>query len=175
MNKPPSIREAGASLRRKLPQGPLREHRAIKAFGGVLIALGLIALISSVSGADGVRATRPASPVRPVRQPLSSYQSGLVDLPNPVDNSQNQVVTGNVASGKHFRGGVPYGSPKSIKAPLGSTSLDSFMRYSTPSNTSGRISGRYDSYYSSTGTAAASSPEGDRSPSRAVRQRRPAI
>lgn len=158
MNRPPSIREAGDSLRRKVPQGSLREHRALKAFAGVLIALGLIALISSVNGADGVRRTQPVSPVRSVPRPLSSYQSGLVETPNPVDNSQNQVVTGNVASGKHFRGAVPYRAPKSIDAPLGSTSLDSFMRYTTPSNTSGPTSGRYDSYYSATGTATGIEP-----------------
>jgi len=158
MNKPPSIREAGDALRRKVPQNSAREHRAIKAFAGVLTALGLIALISSVNGADGLRRMQPVSPVRSVPRPLSSYQSGLVETPNPVDNTQNQVVTGNVASGKHFRGAVPYRSPKSIDAPLGSTSLDSFMRYTTPSNTSGRVSGRYESYYSSTGTATGIEP-----------------
>lgn len=158
MNRSELFREMSGSLSRKLSQGPLRRHSAVRALGAVLVALGLIALISSVSGANRFRGARPASPVRPVSQPLSSYQSDLVDIPNPIDNSRNQVVTGNVASGKHFRGAVPYSSPKSIKAPLGSTSLDSFMRYTTPSDASDRISGQYNSFYSSTGTVTAIDP-----------------
>lgn len=161
MKKPESIREAGAMLRRRLPQRSPREHRVVRALVGLLIVLGMIALVSSVSGANGYRARRPASPVRSVAKPISSYQNfqgDLIDVPNPMDSSTNQVITGNVAAGKHFRGAVPYSSPTSIKTPLGSRSLDSFMRYSTPPAASDRISGPYSPYYSSTGTVAAIEP-----------------
>ena len=50
--------------------------------------------------------------------------------PNPVDNTSNLVITGNVSGGKAFRGNIPYGSTTSFGGRLGSTSLDPFLRYS---------------------------------------------
>jgi len=72
----------------------------------------------------------PASPRGRGTVPPSSYRSSLVNLPSPVDNANNRVVTGNVGGGRHFRSSVPYGSTTSFGAPLGSTSLDPFLRYS---------------------------------------------
>ena len=84
--------------------------------------------------------------------PPSSYQNSIVNLPGPVDNTNNRVVTGNVTGGKYFRGSVPYSSTTSFGAPLGSTSLDPFLRYSAIPEELGDGPSAGDSFYSSTGT-----------------------
>ena len=71
----------------------------------------------------------------------SSRRSGLHRSPNPIDNTSNLTVTGNVAGGRHFRGEVPYRSTTEFGDTLGSSSLSSFYRYSAPiSRTSSRSS-----------------------------------
>ncbi len=99
-----------------------------------------------------------SSSTSPVTQPPSSYQSGLTGVPNPMDRSSNLPITGNVAGGKHFRGNIPYNSTTSFGAPLGSTSLDSFLRYSaTPDVQTGYRQG-YSPFYSPTGTVTTTLP-----------------
>lgn len=63
--------------------------------------------------------------------PASSAQSGLVRS-NSVDNSGNQVVTGNVRGGMHFRGLVPYRATTEFGAPMGSADISSFLRQTAP-------------------------------------------
>jgi len=129
---------------------------------GVLVVLMLPALAAgaSVGAANGYGGANAsvASPVRSATTPLSSYQNGLVSRPNPVDSSGNLVVTGNVGAGKHFRDTVPYRSTTSIYAPLGSTALDSFMRYSAVPEASSTPMSPYSPFYSASGTAAAIQP-----------------
>jgi len=60
--------------------------------------------------------------------PQSSFRSGLVNTPNPVDPTGNLLMTGNVRRGMHFRGSVPYRSTTSFNASLGSSALNSFLR-----------------------------------------------
>lgn len=118
-----------------------RQHRFVPALAILLILAGVA--LSSVP-----RATLPPS----------SYQSGLTGTPNPMDNSSNLPITGNVLGGKHFRGNIPYNSTTSFAAPLGSTSLDSFLRYSAVPNVQPGYSQSYTPFYSSTGTVATTLP-----------------
>ena len=60
--------------------------------------------------------------------PQSYLRSNLVNTSSTIDNSGNQIVTGNVRRGAHFRGNVPYNSPSSFSSTLGSSTLSSFMR-----------------------------------------------
>ncbi len=76
--------------------------------------------------------TSVRSPIVSGTVPPSSISSGLISTPNPIDSSSNLVITGNVTGGKHFRAQIPYGSTTNFRASLGSASLDSFLRYSTP-------------------------------------------
>lgn len=124
----------------------------------MVLVLLVLPVCSSASEASGYGRTSVAGPVRSATVPLSSYQSGLVSRPNPIDGSSNLVVTGNVGAGKHFRDNIPYRSTTSMQAPLGSTSLDSFMRYTAASETPTTSAGAYSPFYSSSGTAAAMQP-----------------
>jgi len=95
------------------------------------------------------------NPVGPATVPQSGVQSGLVRSPNPIDSGGslgNMIITGNVQGGKHFRGMVPYRSTTDFRAPLGSTSLDSFLRYSAGSDDDGGLTEAYRPFYSPTGT-----------------------
>lgn len=112
----------------------------------ILLVLNAMALGSATNSA--VRATTP----------VSSYQSGLVNSPNPVDQSANLAITGNVGGGKHFRGGIPYRSTTSFGAPLGSTSLDSFLRYSAVPAGQTAYPQNYTPFYSPTRTVTSTSP-----------------
>ncbi|MBN1795832.1 MAG: hypothetical protein JW804_04100 [Sedimentisphaerales bacterium] len=82
--------------------------------------------------------------------PVSSYQNSLVRSPNPVDNTGNLIVTGNIGGGKHFRGTVPYNAISDFGGRLGSGTLDDFMRRSTISTD--YYSGGLTPYYSYSGT-----------------------
>jgi hypothetical protein len=96
----------------------------------------------------------------PIGQPPSSYEGGLITTPNPLDNSGNLVITGNVGGLKQFQGPIPYSSTTSFGAPLGSTHLDSFLRYSAIPRGTGdyRPAPGYDAFYSPTGTVSAIRP-----------------
>jgi hypothetical protein len=69
-----------------------------------------------------------------------------------MDNTSNAVISGEVGGGKHFRGSVPYDPTTSFHAPLGSTKLDSFLRYSAVPQESGGYTPGYELFYSPTGT-----------------------
>ncbi|MBN2456222.1 MAG: hypothetical protein JXB29_06785 [Sedimentisphaerales bacterium] len=85
-------------------------------------------------------------------------RSGLVRNPNPIDTSSNLAVTGNVSDGRYFRGIVPYRATSDFGAPLGSTSIDSFLRDSAGAEDFGRYSGTARPYYSPTGTVTSTIP-----------------
>lgn len=105
------------------------------------------------------------SPIVSGTVPPSSISSGLISTPNPIDSSSNLVITGNVTGGKHFRANIPYGSTTNFRASIGSSSLDSFLRYSTPdtnldhrpwisAGSSYPAPGRYRPFFSPSGTVA---------------------
>lgn len=147
-----------AVLVRRPRFGRRRHRRRVGVSVVISLALPALAVYASASGASGYGNTSIASPVRSATTPLSSYQSGLVSRPNPIDSSSNLVVTGNVGAGKHFRGNIPYRSTTSMDAPLGSTSLDSFMRYTASPETPATSMGRYSPFYSASGTASVMQP-----------------
>jgi len=67
-------------------------------------------------------------------EPVSTYDPTAFTVPRMDTASGNMIITGNVGGGRHFRDTVPYSSVTDIQANLESTSLDSFLRYSsTPS------------------------------------------
>lgn len=152
------IRKVNAALHGRLRTGHPDTVRKICTAVVILLAFCRPASLSSANGAGGYRNTSVAGPVRSATIPLSSYQSGLVTKPNPIDRSSNRVITGNVAAGKHFRGNIPYRSTTSLDTPLGSASLDSFMRYTAMAQTPTYGAGTYSPYYSPTATAATTQP-----------------
>jgi tetratricopeptide (TPR) repeat protein len=98
------------------------------------------------------------SPIGPPTVPQSSYRSGLFPSPNPIDTSGNQVITGNVGGGKHFRGVVPYNAISDFSGTTTSTTFNSFLRRSASSGSIGILPGRYSPYYSPSGTVTTTRP-----------------
>lgn len=119
-------------------------------------AYACLCFVLSLAGAASARYSYPPSArvAGPGTVPRSNYGSGLVTMPSPVDNASNSVVTGNVSGGKAFRGNVPYSSPTSFGGRLGSTSLDSFLRYSAVPEELRDGTADYTPFYSPTGTVA---------------------
>jgi len=91
------------------------------------------------------------SPIGPPTVPQSSYRSGLFPSQNPINTSGNQVITGNVSGGKHFRGLVPYNSITDFSGTTTSTTFNSFLRRSAGSGVIDILPGRYSPYYSPSG------------------------
>ena len=115
----------------------------------------VVVLLAAVCSPGGVANSGLGNPVGPATVPQSGIQSGLVRSPNPVDNGGsmgNMIITGNVEAGKQFRGRIPYYSTTDFRAPLGSTSLDSFLRYSAGSQDDAGLTEAYRPFYSPTGT-----------------------
>ncbi len=129
-------------------------RRKIVAWVAALVVVCAVTSFSSGhrSGGYGVPLTPGA--VHSPTTPLSIYEGGLVATPNPIDNSSALAVTGNVSGGKHFQGSVPYRPLTSIDAPLGSTSIDPFLRRTMPSATPDDSAGASSPFYSQTGTVA---------------------
>jgi tetratricopeptide (TPR) repeat protein len=92
--------------------------------------------------------------------PPSSYRSGLVNSPNPIDTTGNLLVTGNVRRGMYFRGTVPYRSTTSFSGPLGSSALNSFLRDTAGPEDFGQRSDKYrvQPFYSPSQTVATIMP-----------------
>jgi len=123
----------------------------------LITCFGLLTVVSGVSYARLQRSlTNPSlqSPINTSAQratrPVTSYQSGLVRSPNPVNDDGNRIVTGNIGGGKHFRGTVPYNAISDFGGRLGSGTLDDFLRRSTVSSDYYR--GGTIPFYSQTGT-----------------------
>jgi hypothetical protein len=152
---------------RPVPAGRRLDLRVLRRYKGwpavVLCLFVILSLVGTLSARYGSGAG--TSPVSRGTVPPSSYgkglqtqypafgdPSGLVRTPNPIDNTSNLVVTGNVSGGRSFRGPVPYGSTTSFGGQLGSTSLDPFLRYSAmPDEQNPRPPG-YTAFHSPTAT-----------------------
>jgi hypothetical protein len=117
-----------------------------------------IALLGSLCAGGTYRSGSVANPIRSATMPPSGYESGLVTTPNPLSDGRNNIITGNVRGGKHFRGYVPYRSTTSFGGTLGSTSLDSFLRYSAIPQELGVTSRSTSGFYSPTGTVTTMPP-----------------
>ena len=100
------------------------------------------------------------NPVGPSTVPPSTYRSGLVNNPAPIDTSGNLLITGNVRRGRHFRGDVPYQSTTSFGSSLGSSALSSFLRDTAGSEDLKTYSNKYGTqpYYSPSETVTTMMP-----------------
>lgn len=124
------------------------------------ITIVVAAIILACFCQSGWSVENPAvrSPVGSGTVPVSSYRSGLVQSPNPIQNYGNAIVTGNVGGGKHFRGVVPYNAISDFGGTLGSSSLDSFYRRSSGPGAYKNYTGKLAPYYSQTRTVTTTSP-----------------
>ena len=127
----------------------------------IILAVVFLAVLSGTGWAPAQsRYGNPAirSPIGPATVPQSSYRSGLFPSPNPIDTTGNQVITGNVGGGKHFRGVVPYNAISDFSGTTTSTTFDSFLRRSASSGGIVNLPGRYNPYYSPSGTVTTTRP-----------------
>lgn len=94
------------------------------------------------------------NPVGPSTIPPSALSSSPANSPGPTDDIGNLLITGNVRRGRYFRGDVPYQSPASFGASLGSSALSSFLRDSAGPEDLSTYYNRYGTqpYYSPTET-----------------------
>ncbi|MCJ7777473.1 MAG: hypothetical protein MUP16_04075 [Sedimentisphaerales bacterium] len=90
--------------------------------------------------------------ISPATIPPSSRSEGLIRTPNPINQSGNLLITGNVRGGKYFRGVVPYRAPSYFGQTLPSSSLDSFLRDSAGAEDIGGYTSVYKPFYSPTQT-----------------------
>ncbi|MHC5086992.1 MAG: tetratricopeptide repeat protein, partial [Planctomycetota bacterium] len=80
----------------------------------------------------------------------SGQQQRYITRGNPYGKSGNDIVTGNVGGGKHFRGVVPYGSSYYSGAysnSRGSRSVNNFIRRSSDPIVNDRNPGQINTYY----------------------------
>jgi len=100
------------------------------------------------------------NPIGSSTVPPSTFRSGLLNNPSPIDTSGNLLITGNVRRGRHFRGNVPYRSATSFGSSLGSSSLSSFLRDTAGSEDMKMYSNKYGTqpYYSPTETVTTMTP-----------------
>lgn len=112
----------------------------------------VILLVNPAFAQNGTSLNNPyvRNPVGSATVPATTYSSGLVASPNPIDRSNNLVITGNIGGGKHFRGFVPYNVETDFGGELGTGTIDDFLRRSTIGQN--YYSGGTIPYYSDTGT-----------------------
>ncbi len=117
-----------------------------------VVPLMVLAAICEIS-----RAANPpvaGSPLGSGTVPPTTYQSGLIRSPNPMNPSRGNLdVTGNLRGNSYFRGVVPYGSTYDFGAAAGSSYLDSFVRSSAGAESYTGYSRRGMPYYGSNTTA----------------------
>lgn len=146
-------KERRRDVRGRTPGDRLR-GRAMSLFA-LLCPLLLLSLARVVLG---YAPRSVGNPIGSATTPPSRYESRLVNTPNPVDNSSNLLITGNLRGAKQFRAPIPYKSPTSFEGTLGSTSLDSFMRLSAVPEELAESSRGDNAFYSPTGTVATIRP-----------------
>ncbi len=111
---------------------------------GIRVFLAALIFVTLLSATTWSQSPYIIGPAGSTSQPVSQTQQGLFRSPNWYDSGGNDVITGNVRGGRHFRGNVPYQSSTSFRGsvPSGDT-LYSFMRYSAGSEDFARGSGKY--------------------------------
>lgn len=100
------------------------------------------------SRVDSRISSQVRSNIGTMKGPPSGVSSGLT--PRPTDRQyyeRNLAITGNVASGREFKGSVPYRSTSDFLGRLGSDDLNSFIRNSSRTPYHVRSSGGYQPYY----------------------------
>ncbi len=127
----------------------------------IILAVVFLAVLSGTGWAlaqTGFGNPAIRSPIGPATVPQSSYRSGLFPSRNPINTTGNQLITGNVGGGKHFRGIVPYNAISDFSGTTASTTFDSFLRRSANSGSIVNLPGRYSPYYSPSGTVTTTRP-----------------
>ena len=114
----------------------------------ILSIVGML-LMSAICGA--IENPNVGSPFRARNAPThSGQQQRFITRGNPYGKSGNDIVTGNVGGGKHFRGVVPYGSSYYSGAytrTRGSGSVNNFIRRSENPIVNDRNPGQTRTYY----------------------------
>ncbi|AQQ70218.1 hypothetical protein SMSP2_00561 [Limihaloglobus sulfuriphilus] len=107
------------------------------------------------TGRSNFRTNSPATtPASSYSQPRRSSPYNYTVPSTPSLNTSNNIVTGNITQGRHFRGSVPYRTAGDFMGNLGSSQLDYFLRdtaHSVPG--SGGITGARPYYFPSRSTA----------------------
>jgi tetratricopeptide (TPR) repeat protein len=101
----------------------------------------LFILIAAPAWAQRTSATTPQSDAPNVSSPIGQKPTGIpadgaYERPRTRINSANDIITGNVAGGREFRGTLPYNSQSQLSTGLsdpGSSSVRSFLRRSSGS------------------------------------------
>ncbi|MFC1762883.1 tetratricopeptide repeat protein [Planctomycetota bacterium] len=117
----------------------------------------LLLVIETITGA-ALESTAGTASLGSTVVPPSAYSNDQTTTQDAEPIPGNLMVTGNVGSGKHFRGNIPYQAPQTLKTRMGTTQMDSFYRQSASSKTLPQSSGGYVPFYSSAGTAAHTRP-----------------
>ena len=94
-------------------------------------------------------APQRGSTLRSPTVPPSAYQQSLRPTRNEAAKYQlrNELVTGNVSGGRHFRGSVPYSPRYEFSGRLPSNEINSFLRRSSASPYGNRTPSGNNSYY----------------------------
>lgn len=118
------------------------DKKAIFSVVGMLLAAALCVAVENPN---------VGSPFKARNEPTHSGQKQrMMTQPNPYGKSGNDIVTGNVGGGKHFRGVVPYGSSYysgAYSRNRGSRSVNNFIRRSANPIAGDRNPGQVQSYY----------------------------
>ena len=113
----------------------------------------LVVFLNAGTTAWTIENPNVGSPFRSSNAPTHSGQrQRFITRPNtnPYGQASNDIVTGNVAGGKHFRGVVPYGSSYYSRAytnEAGSAAVNRFIRRSTDVISNDRNPGQVRRYY----------------------------
>ena len=127
------------------------EKQTVRIFVAVILTALMSVSTSLAAESYAVGSSRVRSQVRSsvgtLKGPPTSVRNELVSRPPDIYFERNLGITGNVASGRHFRGDVPYSAATDFQAPLGSATLNSFIRQSTRTPNELLIQGRSMPYY----------------------------
>lgn len=116
----------------------------------ILIHLFVLAVVLTVCVPNFAAAPRIGSTVGgSLTVPASRYQPSMRPIPNEAFKYQrrNELLTGNVPGGKHFRGSIPYSPRYEFSGPLATDRINSFIRRASSSPYQQRGPSNFGSYY----------------------------
>ena len=115
------------------------------------LTLGIIGMFLMSAFCGAVENPNVGSPFKTRNAPTHSGQrQRFATQGNPYGKIGNDIVTGNIGGGRHFRGVVPYGSSyysDAYTSTSGSGSVNDFMRRSADPIANDRNPGQTQSYY----------------------------
>ncbi|NLH16346.1 MAG: hypothetical protein GX455_07195 [Phycisphaerae bacterium] len=110
----------------------------MKSIQYLILSVALIGSAGAQRSANPYTTPQSEAPniTSPVRNPTNVPADGAYERPRLRINSANDIVTGNVAGGREFRGSLPYVAPSQLGVGLsdsGSASVSAFLRRSAGS------------------------------------------